>query len=197
MAGATHRQHKPPHLAIYALSAITFIIIAVMALAGITVINIYSEAATLGTYGYLLCYFLVALACPVMLWYEGRNLVLAVIVGGLAAAGIAYVVYSSVYPVPAGAYKWMPYEFLGILLRSPHHPGPGPRHHGIPGGSVSSSPPASGTPAGGGWERPGAPGPLPAVPSFHYIWPCFRAGLDLTADGRRHWCSRRVNRRPS
>jgi hypothetical protein len=39
-----------------------------------------------------------------------------VIVGGLAAAGIAYVVYSSVYPVPAGAYKWMPYEFLGILV---------------------------------------------------------------------------------
>jgi amino acid transporter len=116
MAGATHRQHKTPHLAIYALSAITFIIIAVMALAGTTVINIYSEAATLGTYGYLLCYFLVALACPVMLWYEGRNLVLAVIVGGLAAAGIAYVVYSSVYPVPAGAYKWMPYEFLGILV---------------------------------------------------------------------------------
>jgi hypothetical protein len=68
MAGATHRQQKTPHLAIYALSAITFIIIAVMALAGITVINIYSEAATLGRYGYLLCYFLVALACPVMLW---------------------------------------------------------------------------------------------------------------------------------
>jgi amino acid transporter len=115
-AGTTHRQHKTPHLAIYVLSAITFVIIAAMSLTGTTIINIYSEAATLGTYGYLLCYFLVALACPLMLWREGHSPVLAVLIGGLAAAGIAYVVYSSVYPVPAGAYHWMPYEFLGVLV---------------------------------------------------------------------------------
>jgi amino acid transporter len=114
--GTTHRQHKTPHLAIYALSAITFIIITAMSLVGTTIISIYSEAATLGTYGYLLCYVLVALACPVMLWREGRSPVLAMLIGGLAAAGIAYVVYSSVFPVPAGAYQWMPYEFLGVLV---------------------------------------------------------------------------------
>jgi amino acid transporter len=114
--GTAHRQHKTPHLAIYALSAITFIIIAAMSLAGTAIIDIYSEAATLGTYGYLLRYVLVALACPVMLWREGRGPVLAALIGGLAAAGIAYVVYSSVYPVPAGAYQWMPYEFLGVLV---------------------------------------------------------------------------------
>lgn len=116
--GRTHVAHRTPHLAIYVLAAIMFLIPAVMTLAGTDAVSIYAETGTIGTYGYMLCYFLVALACPVMVRRAGGHwaaVTAAAVTGLLAAAGLAYVMYRSLYPVPAGAYKWMPYEFLAVL----------------------------------------------------------------------------------
>lgn len=113
--GTAHRKHKTPHLAIGILAVITFLIPAVMALSGTSAENIYAETGTIGTYGYMLCYFLVAIACPVMVYRTRGNPAAAAVIGTLAAASLAFVIYKSLYPVPAGAYKWMPWEFLAVL----------------------------------------------------------------------------------
>lgn len=114
--GVAHPRHRTPHLAIYLLAAVTFLVPAVMTLAGTDAITIYALVGTIGTYGYMFCYLLVAIACPIMVWRAGKNAVPALAIGGPAAAGLLYVAYHSLYPVPPAPYKWLPWEFLAVLL---------------------------------------------------------------------------------
>jgi amino acid transporter len=116
--GTAHARHRTPHVALLALSALAVVVPVVLTVAGLSAIEVLGYLGTVGTFGYMLAYLLMCLATPVFLRRVAAPWVAAVAVGGLAALGMAYVFYRSVWPVPAAPYDLLPYVFLALLVPS-------------------------------------------------------------------------------
>lgn len=114
-ASAAHPQFRTPHLAIYLLSACALVVPVVMVLAGTETMNTYAYCGTIGTFGYMVAYILIAVATPVMVWRQGGNVVLPLLIGGVAAVSMGYVLWHNVYPVPPAPYAALPRIFLGLM----------------------------------------------------------------------------------
>jgi amino acid transporter len=113
--GRAHPHWRTPHVGIFALSGATLILPVVLAAHGTPVLNIYAYAGTIGTFGYMICYILIAVATPVIARRHGAPILASVVVGGIAAAAMTYVLYRSVYPVQPAPYDVLPWIFLGFL----------------------------------------------------------------------------------
>jgi amino acid transporter len=114
--GLAHPARKTPHLALIGLSTVCALIAVVMTASGITLMNVFAYAGTIGTYGYMIAYILITTGAAVYLYRVKAPIGSAVVVGGLATAGMCYVLYSSVYPVPEAPYNLLPWIFLGVLV---------------------------------------------------------------------------------
>ncbi|HEU0101120.1 MAG TPA: APC family permease [Mycobacteriales bacterium] len=114
--GSVHDRHRTPHVALYALTGLAMAVPVVLTLTGLTALEILGYVGTVGTFGYMLAYLLVSVATPVWLRRVGAPSTAAVVVGGLAALGMLYVFYRSVWPVPAWPYNVLPYVFLALLV---------------------------------------------------------------------------------
>ena len=110
--GSAHPTRQTPHVAIGVLSLLAALITVTMTLSGITTVNVFAYAGTIGTYGYMVAYILITLGLPVML-RRCREPVLAAV---LPAAGMLYVLIKSVYPVQAASYDMLPRIFLGVVV---------------------------------------------------------------------------------
>jgi amino acid transporter len=86
-----------------------------MTASGISTTNVFAYAGTIGTYGYMIAYLLLAIGTPVYLYRAKLPLGLATVVGGLAAVGMGFVLYRNLYPVPPAPYNVLPWIFLGVL----------------------------------------------------------------------------------
>lgn len=113
---SAHPTRQTPHVAIGVLSVLAALITVTMTLSGITTINVFAYAGTIGTYGYMVAYILITLGLPVTLRRRGEPVLAAFVVGGLAAVGMLYVLFKSVYPVPAAPYDLLPRLFLGVVV---------------------------------------------------------------------------------
>ena len=112
----THSRHQTPHAAILALVPVVLLVPVGMLVYGTTAFNIYAYTGTIGTFGYLTAYLLMAAGMPVFLQRRGllkpQHVVLAVV----SVLAIVYVVYKNLVPRPPSPYNVLPYIYLAMLL---------------------------------------------------------------------------------
>lgn len=112
----THRRNETPHVAIIVTSAVTFVVTAVLAAHGVSGADIYGWLGALATYGFLTAYGLVCLAVPAFLKREGALTPLWIVLAAAGVLAMLLAIAGSVYPVPQGVYRWLPYVYLVYLL---------------------------------------------------------------------------------
>ena len=114
--GRAHPRHKTPHVAIGVIAPVIGIVPVVMLLTNVTPLNVYAYTGTIGTFGYMLAYFLMALALPFFLRKRGETSPLATVLSVVVMAALVYVFYKNVVPVPDYPYNLFPWIFLGLLV---------------------------------------------------------------------------------
>nr|BFE59515.1 APC family permease [Dactylosporangium thailandense] len=114
--GRVHSAFRTPHVAITFVSVVGFVIGLIGTVNSVGRFQWDVYVGIVSSYAYLFAYLLVAIATP--LWLRKIKALTpgAVVVAVLAALGILYVIYKNLVPVPAGAYKYLPYVFLALLL---------------------------------------------------------------------------------
>jgi len=113
---STHAKNETPHYAVVVTAIACLVPAVALAAKGVSSTDIYGWMGALATYGFITVYALVCIALPLHL---RRTEKLTVGVMLLAAAGTIAMVLAlagSVYPVPTGAYAWLPYIYLTYLL---------------------------------------------------------------------------------
>lgn len=114
--GRAHRSHQTPYVAIWTAAPIIGVVPMVMIATGTTPLNIYAYAGTIGTFGYMLAYLLMAIALPVFLRRRGESNPLSALLAAVVVLTLFYVFYKNVVPAPASPYNLLPWIFLGALL---------------------------------------------------------------------------------
>jgi amino acid transporter len=114
--GAVHKGYRTPYASILMIGAVGL------------VLGLYGTVSPVGrlqwdvyvgitaSYAYLLAYLLVAIATPLWLRRIRALTPAGLIVSVLAAAGILYVIYKNLVPVPASPYNVLPYVFAGLII---------------------------------------------------------------------------------
>lgn len=113
--GSVHNRFRTPHVAITVIGAIAFVIGLVGTVNSVGRFQWDVYVGTVSSYAYLFAYLLVAIATPLWLRKIKALSVGSVVVSVLAALGILYVIYKNLFPVPDGAYKYLPYVFLALV----------------------------------------------------------------------------------
>jgi amino acid transporter len=114
--GAVHRGYRTPYLSILLIGAIG------LALGLYGTVSPYGRlqwdvyVGIVSSYAYLLAYLLVAIGTP--LWLRRIRALTpgSLAVSVLAAAGIGYVIYKNLIPVPPAPYNVLPYVFAGLIV---------------------------------------------------------------------------------
>jgi amino acid transporter len=112
----THHRNETPHIAVFVTGIVTFVLTLALALRGVSGSDIYGWMGSLATYGFLTAYALVCLAVPSFLRREGALTPLWVVLSGAGFIAMLLAIAGSVYPVPTGAYRWLPYIYLTYLV---------------------------------------------------------------------------------
>ena len=111
----THPKHRTPHFAITALVPVVLLVPLGMLVYGTTPLNIYAYTGTIGTFGYLTAYLLMAAGMPTFLRSRGLMRPQHVVLAAAAVLAVVYVVYKNLVPIPASPYNALPYLYLAIL----------------------------------------------------------------------------------
>ncbi len=112
----THERNETPHVAVLVTAAATFVPTFALAARGVSGADIYGWLGSLATYGFLTAYGLVCLAVPVFLRHHRALTPLWLALAGAGAVAMLLAIAGSVYPVPEGAYRWLPYIYLFYLM---------------------------------------------------------------------------------
>lgn len=112
--GRTHSRFRTPHVALTTTWVVTVLVPLIFLIYGTDLLTSMGYIATIATFGFLVTYLLVALACPVYLGRIGEFKIGYAITGALAAASIAYVIWNNLVPTPPSPYNRLPYVFLII-----------------------------------------------------------------------------------
>jgi len=112
-----HEQHGTPHVSLAVMTIAMFAVVTICKYAfKLEVLDAFNDAGTMGAFGFLGAYFLIALAAPGFLKkrdeLKGKDIALcvaAIVLMLIPAVG-------SVYPVPPAPVKYFPYIFLGYLV---------------------------------------------------------------------------------
>jgi amino acid transporter len=114
--GRVHPGFRSPHVAIAFVGLVGFVIGLIGTVNSVGRFQWDVYVGIVSSYAYLFAYLLVAIATP--LWLRKIKALSpgSVVVSVLAAAGILYVIYKNLIPVPDGAYKYLPYAFLALLV---------------------------------------------------------------------------------
>ncbi|MDE1156074.1 MAG: APC family permease [Acidobacteriaceae bacterium] len=114
--GRTHARHQSPVAASLLAGVLVCVPAVLLLLQGVRGADLYGYMGTLAVFGFLTVYFLSAIALAVYLRRHGRlrlaqsALVLVVMLAMLAALA------GTLYPVPGGAYRFLPYVYLAYLV---------------------------------------------------------------------------------
>ena len=114
--GRAHPVHRTPHVAIAIGAPVIGLVPVIMVATGVTPLNVYAYTGTIGTFGYMLAYLLMALSLPVFLRRRGEGNPLSTALAAVVAAALLYVFYKNVVPIPAYPYNLFPWIFLGLLV---------------------------------------------------------------------------------
>jgi len=111
----THERNETPHVAVLVTAAVTFVLTLALAMRGVSGADIYGWLGSLATYGFLTAYALVCLAVPAFLRRLGELTPLWIVLAGTGFLAMVLAIAGSVYPVPQGAYRWLPYLYIAYL----------------------------------------------------------------------------------
>jgi amino acid transporter len=103
--GAVHKSYRTPHVSILLIGAIGLALGLYGTVSPVGRLQWDVYVGIVSSYSYLLAYLLVAIGTP-------RGLAASL----LAAAGIGYVIYNNLVPVPPSPYNVLPYVFAGLIL---------------------------------------------------------------------------------
>jgi amino acid transporter len=110
-----HARNQTPQSAILATGAATLLLSAPLAAAHVSGATIYDWMGSLGTYGFIVVYALVAVALPLYLRRRGKLTVGSLVLTVLAVAAMALVLAGTLYPIPDPPKNYLPYLFLLYL----------------------------------------------------------------------------------
>jgi amino acid transporter len=111
-----HATNQTPHAAVLASGVATALLSIPLAAFHVSGETIYDWMGSLGTYGFIVVYALVAVALPIYLKRRGRLSAAAVALSVLAIAAMVLVLAGTLYPVPEPPKNWLPYYFLAYLV---------------------------------------------------------------------------------
>jgi amino acid transporter len=114
--GRAHPRHKTPHVAISMIAPVVALVPIVMVAAGTAPLSVYAYTGTIGTFGYMLAYVLMAAALPVFLRRRGESNPLSTVLALVVVAALFYVFYKNVIPVPPAPYNLLPWIFLAAMV---------------------------------------------------------------------------------
>lgn len=114
--GRVHTAFRTPHVAIALVGGIAFVIGLIGTVNSVGRFQWDVYVSIVSSYAYLFAYLVVAIATPLWLRRIRALTPARLVVSVLATLGILYVIYKNLLPVPEGAYRYLPYVFLGLLL---------------------------------------------------------------------------------
>ena len=110
--GRTHESHLTPHRVLLIAGPIAIVVDVLLLAFGVHPMDIVVWVDTYGTYGYMVAYALVAVACVVYTRRTGEPNRLVWVAAVVAVIAMAYTFFANVYPVPAFPLNVIPYVFL-------------------------------------------------------------------------------------
>jgi amino acid transporter len=113
--GRTHEGHLTPHRVLLVAGPSAILLDVIMLAAGVHPMDIVVWVDTYGTYGYMVAYGLVAIACVAWTRREGMKNGLVWVAATIAVVAMVYTFFANVYPVPAFPLNVIPYLFLATL----------------------------------------------------------------------------------
>ncbi|UOQ56134.1 APC family permease [Leucobacter allii] len=114
--GRTHESHLTPHRVLLIAGPAAILLDIVLLIGGTHPMDIVVWVDTYGTYGYMVAYALVAIACVVYVRRERMKSGLVTLCATLAVVAMAYVFFANVWPVPAFPLNLIPYLFLLTMI---------------------------------------------------------------------------------
>ena len=114
--GRTHERHLTPHRVLLIAGPAAIVLDIVLLSAGVAPMDIVVRVDTYGTYGYMVAYALVAIACVVYTRRERIPNRLVWLCAVVAVTAMAYVFFANVWPVPAWPLNVIPYLFLVTMI---------------------------------------------------------------------------------
>jgi amino acid transporter len=124
-----HGTHRTPHRAILLCGAL--IACACLGLLPAGLLDAFGYSGTFASFGFVVVYLALCIVAPMDLNKSQQMKTRHVLLGGLGAALMVFVIIGSVYPAPAYPYDVLPYAFFGYMAlgaawfmllrtRSPH-----------------------------------------------------------------------------
>lgn len=114
--GRTHDRHLTPHRVLLVAGPAAILLDIIMLAGGVAPMDITVWVDTFGTYGYMVAYSLVAIACVIYTRREKIPNLLVWMAAIVAVLSMIYVFIANVYPVPAYPLNVIPYIFLVVML---------------------------------------------------------------------------------
>ncbi|WP_299556500.1 APC family permease [uncultured Mycolicibacterium sp.] len=115
--GFTHERHLTPHrVLLIAGPAAILLDVLLFVVGGVDPMDVVVRVDTYGTYGYMVAYALVAIACVRYTRRERMPNRLVWVCATVAVVAMAYVFFANVYPVPPWPLNLIPYLFVVSML---------------------------------------------------------------------------------
>jgi len=112
--GVVHKTHQTPHYAVFL--SVGIVLVATLALIPAGFLNAFGWTGTLASFGFVIVYLAMCIAAPVEMKKTGDMKLLNVLIGAVGVALMLFVIYGSVYPVPAYPFNILPYLFLAYMM---------------------------------------------------------------------------------
>lgn len=113
---AVHPVNGTPHRALALLAAIAIVVPGVMIVAGVSMANTMDYLMQIASLGFLAAYLLVCVAAPYYLATRGELRFTQIAAAVAAIVIIGAVLGMSLFPVPEGPSRYLPYIFAALLL---------------------------------------------------------------------------------
>ena len=113
---AVHARNLTPHAALLAYLTLILVVGVAFYAGGWSPLTIFGNAGTLAAFGFLLAYFLIAIAAPIYLKKLGEVRGRHWLIAGLGFACLLVPTVGSFYPAPPSPVNLFPYIFLGYMV---------------------------------------------------------------------------------
>jgi amino acid transporter len=112
--GLVHDTHRTPHRAILFCGGLLAVVCVGMLPAGF--LNAFGYAGTFASFGFVMVYLMLCIVAPMDLYKTKEMKPQHVLIGVLGAALMLFVIFGSVFPVPAYPYNILPYTFFAYMV---------------------------------------------------------------------------------